>query len=460
MRVVARRNWGSDRKSLTLLYTALIRSKIDYGSFLYSTAKKSHLERLDRVQYKAIRIIAGLLLCTSLDALEAEVNLLPLKFRRAQLMLQYFSRVLRVPDHPVTVLYHDFYNFDFYRYRPYSLPVVGRARLLMERAQVPVGRLERVTVPDLYLIGNPVVRYNMLPKRKDLPPEVHRLKFSQLKHEMYNDFTQYYTDGSKMNGNTAYAFVVGDTIFSNRLPSVCSVFTAELYAIYKAVQHIGNAACDKAVIFSDSLSSLEAIDHNSTKCHIMFKLQRLLATSNKEIILEYCPAHVGIGGNTKADEAAKYATSNVEYLDVPLHSFDLKPLIKTFTYQLWQSEWDRTPCRMQRLKPVLGDWKSAYRDNRREEVILARLRTNTCLFSVKHYFSEGTPRDFCANCNVRQTVFHLTLQCPHLTRFRSTIMNYFRANDLSINMNNLLSDDFPFHRLFKFLQDVNYYTQI
>ena len=114
MRVVARRNWGSDRKFLTLLYTALIRSKIDYGSFLYSTAKKSHLERLDRVQYKAIRIIAGLLLCTSLDALEAEVNLLPLKFRRAQLMLQYFSRVLRVPDHPVTILYHEFYNFDFF----------------------------------------------------------------------------------------------------------------------------------------------------------------------------------------------------------------------------------------------------------------------------------------------------------------------------------------------------------
>ena len=300
----------------------------------------------------------------------------------------------------------------------------------------------------------------MLSNIRNVNPDVHRNNFAQLKDELYNNHVHYYTDGSKMNNNTAYAFVINDEIFSNRLPSICSVFTAEMYAIYKAVQHVYSTDVEKAVIFSDSLSSLQAIENSSKKCHYMFKLQKLLALAEKEIILEYVPAHVGIVGNSKADEAAKAATNNNEHLDVILHSYDIKPLIKNYVYQLWQSEWNRTPCRMQRLKPILGDWKSAYRENRREEVILARLRTESCLFSVKHHLCEGNPRVFCAFCNVRQTVFHLTLQCPHLTRHRLNIMQYFNSTNLSINMNNLLADGFPFQKLFKFLQDVNYYNKI
>ena len=108
----------------------------------------------------------------------------------------------------------------------------------------------------------------------------------------------------KLNGNTRYAFVVNNIIFSHRLPSTCSVFTAELYAIYQAVVHIESTHWEKVVIFSDSLSSLQAIDNAKLKCHYMFKLQKLLALTNKEIILEYIPAHVGIPGNTLANEGA------------------------------------------------------------------------------------------------------------------------------------------------------------
>ena len=38
MEKVSKQDWGGDRASLKLLYFALIRSKIDYASFLYSSA--------------------------------------------------------------------------------------------------------------------------------------------------------------------------------------------------------------------------------------------------------------------------------------------------------------------------------------------------------------------------------------------------------------------------------------
>lgn len=234
---------------------------------------------------------------TPVVSLEAEANILPLVFRREQLMMNYFCNVLRLRKHPVTLFFNDFVDFDIYSMRPYHRPVIGRARMLMEEAQLHTGRLERVNVKDLYLIGKPEVRYNLLHK-KSMYIDMHRQHFLQLRNDVYNGYIECYTDGSKMNGNTGYAFIINDHLGSNRLLSICSVFTAELYAIYKAVEYIESTNWEKIVICSDSLSSLQAIDFNKLKCHYMIKLQKLLALSNKEIVLKWLPVHVGIPGNT------------------------------------------------------------------------------------------------------------------------------------------------------------------
>ena len=127
MKLVARRQWGGDRKTLTLMYTSLVRSKIDYGSFLYATAKHTHLLKLDRVQYEAIRIIAGLLRATKVVQLEVEANIVPLEFRRDQLMMNYFINVIRIRNNPVTIDFFNFHDHLLYYFRPYSRPVIGRA---------------------------------------------------------------------------------------------------------------------------------------------------------------------------------------------------------------------------------------------------------------------------------------------------------------------------------------------
>ena len=44
LKVVA--NWGADRKILLRLYRALIWSKLDYGSIVYESARKSYLKKL------------------------------------------------------------------------------------------------------------------------------------------------------------------------------------------------------------------------------------------------------------------------------------------------------------------------------------------------------------------------------------------------------------------------------
>ena len=103
----------------------------------------------------------------------------------------------------------------------------------------------------------------------------------------------------------------------------------------------------------------------------MTKLQKLISICRKDIVFEWVPSHVGIHGNTLADTAAKNAIENEEYVNTKIHFYDLRPLIKTFVFQHWQSVWSLTNCPLQRLKPVLADWKSTYKDVRREEIVLA-----------------------------------------------------------------------------------------
>ena len=147
--------------------------------------------------------------------------------------------------------------------------------------------MEEINVTSLYLIGDPDVRFNMLKyKKSEHNEEQLQQHFLALQNEQYNNYKHIFSDGSKKDNNTGYAFITNNFIEANRLPSICSVFTAELYAIYRAVKYIETTNWNKVAIFYDSLSVLQTIKSFSNKCHYMFKLQRLLACNNKEIVLK------------------------------------------------------------------------------------------------------------------------------------------------------------------------------
>jgi len=58
--MVSSTKWGTDEKTLLHLYRALIQSKLDYGSVVYGSARKSYLQMLEPIQNHG--------LCLCLDA--------------------------------------------------------------------------------------------------------------------------------------------------------------------------------------------------------------------------------------------------------------------------------------------------------------------------------------------------------------------------------------------------------
>jgi len=90
------------------------------------------------------------------------------------------------------------------------------------------------------------------------------------------------------------------------------VFRAELYALLLAIEVVRRSKEKKFVIFSDSMSSLQATSGFNIELDLVQRIIKdysTLSKSGKTIVLCWIPSHVGITGNEKADTAAKSALS-------------------------------------------------------------------------------------------------------------------------------------------------------
>ena len=447
-----------------MMYMALVRSRIDYACFLYSHAAHSHLSKLDRVQYEAIRIIIGNMRCTPLGNLEAEAHILPLDLRRRQMALNYFGKAYRIQGHPVRELYVGYHNYEFYNHRPHNLPVVGRVRNTVIESNIPISRLEKFNMSDLYIPNKAKVRYSLLKNKSTYPEYMFKADFQELITNEYSSYVQIYTDGSKINGECGCAVFVDvdpPIIVKKRLPPTCSIFNAELYALSEALKLVQESNSNDFVIFSDSHSTLQFLDNPKMDHHIKIRIINILNSLNKNIVMEWVPGHSSIEGNCTVDIAAKQATTLNFIENLPISYGDYKSIVLQYIFRQWQMRWSLTGrCRLKKFKPILGDWKSAYRDSRKEEKVLSRLRTGSCYFVWQSHINPPGGIDFCANCNSEVTIAHLLLHCPKFRQSRIRLINYLNCKNLPFTEENLLNDQFPHGLLFLFLKETNYYKKI
>ena len=126
-------NWGADRTVLLQLYQNLIRSKLDYGSIMYGSARKSYLMMLDTVQHQGLRLALGAFRMSPVESLYVEAKEPSLYLRREKLALQYAIRLAAHPSNPtfkVTFPVHT-NRWDPRLNYPGSMGVVLRLRLYL-----------------------------------------------------------------------------------------------------------------------------------------------------------------------------------------------------------------------------------------------------------------------------------------------------------------------------------------
>lgn len=469
LKILSNKNTGSDRKTLKKIYYALIRSKLDYGCHLYTSAKPRTLDPLNIINNSALRIISGAYRTTPIVSIYAELGEPNLAERRTFMLMktcikiherqnEILKRSLKTP----LILKHIFDNK-----KSLPKPIALYQNLTIENLNTNLNLIDHIlpknTIhflpPWQQLIINVDLTLNENSKQST-PSELYKQMFYELKHNKYQNYIIIYTDGSSTATSTTCAFINNEAdTYKFKLNSLASNFTAEALAIDQALKYIqlNKEKLDKILIASDSLSTLKAIQNNNTQNSLIQTIQQkiytLTQTHHLTVTLLWVPSHINIEGNELADKAAKDAHCTGIPLQTTI-SQDAINAIKLLVKRKRDQQWSQiTQNKLRNIKENTTEWQTSYQSKRQYEIALTRLRTGHT--KITHsYILKKTPQPICELCQEPITVNHMLLRCRKLEHIRAKT-NF--PDTIAIALGD---DPDKINTLFSFLQKTGLLNQI
>jgi ribonuclease HI len=281
-------------------------------------------------------------------------------------------------------------------------------------------------------------------------PLVFQQHFYELKSS-YPNFISIYTDGSKDGSSVTAAAIINKHTISCRLPDGTSIFSAEAKAILLALQHIKTTNSNQFIIFSDSLSCIQAIKNCQINNPIILDILELHDSINtSEVVFCWLPGHVGIKGNTLADAAAKAAhAATVLPMSIPYS--DVKQNVNSYIKSVRQAKWNtEINNKLQKHQPLIGFTPISGVYCRQDETVLRRCRIGHTYYT--HSFilkGEDGPR--CVGCGEDITVKHILLDCVDFSYQRPWFYS-------SPNLKHLFTQ-VPGDRILSFLKEIGLYCK-
>ena len=320
LKVVSKMDWGGDRRVLLKLYRSLIRSKLDYGSIVYGSARRSYLQKLEPIANQSLRIALGAFHTSPIESLRAEANEPSLSLRREKLSLQYALRISANKYNPTHTSIFEPNDEHLFQAKPNAIPTFGiRIKHMLGEMDFHTGKVVPIAICNTppWKTPTPNILFDLSQyKKADTTPEIFKSKFIEITSK-FPHHKHIYTDGSKEEEKVGCAAITRQHSSSARLPDHSSIFTAELFAIKLALEHIEDYPYSSFIVCSDSKPVLEALISAELRNPLVLEVLNLLhrIMPENDIIFCWLPSHIGIKGNEMADtaakEALKLAVSNV-----------------------------------------------------------------------------------------------------------------------------------------------------
>ena len=455
LKVLSNTNWGGDRSVLLNLYRSLVRSKLDYGSIVYGSARKSYLKCLDTIHHQGLRLALGAFRTSPVESLYAESNEPSLYTRREKLSLQYTTKLAANPKNPAhSCVFNPKYE-RFYNNTPSAIKPLGlRIQPLLEQTNINIKNVQPFSLPskEPWAQNPPKVILDLHKNKKsEVDSHIFKTEFLEIK-STYKHFMSIYTDGSKQDEKVACAVISPNFTDSIRLPDNSSIFTAEAKAIDIALYHIRDQPEKQFIIYSDSLSvlkSLKNLDHRNPLIQQIFRKYYL--SSFKEIVFCWLPSHTNIRGNELADLEAKSALSlSITNLRIP-HS-DFKSNIHQYVMNKCQSVWaEQTGNKLHELKPDFNSKCTFLGYSRQIQTKFTRCRIGHTRLTHAYLLTNEQP-PFCISCNEPFTVKHFLITCTEFNHIRN---KYYTAKTVKELLNDTSSD-----KIINFLKETNLFNKL
>ncbi|GFN80772.1 RNA-directed DNA polymerase from mobile element jockey [Plakobranchus ocellatus] len=243
LRVVGHTDWGADRATLLKLYRTLVRSKLDYGSVIYGSAKKHVLRALDPIHHQGLRIALGAFRTSPIKSLYAEAGEPSLEHRRMKLAFNYVLKLKSLPHNPCHDVVFKTLLSDFSAVTRSEPNLVANTFEHFKNANINLNIIDNfhVQCPPPWKEHNITVDISLTKQNKENTSEVaYQKEFFRTKEKFSNHYAVF-TDGSKLEEKVAAAAYFPehpDRSKATRLRDGASVFSAELKGIALALTEI------------------------------------------------------------------------------------------------------------------------------------------------------------------------------------------------------------------------------
>ena len=397
------------------------------------------------------------------ESLYVEANEQSLTDRREMLLLQYYIRINKIPD-SIVVRHMKSTSLDI-RYRntrkkPKS--VAYKLRQLCEKKNINIPKITpfyQCRLGPWEIIKPKICIELTIHGKSQTNPIAYQKYFHEHKHTAEIEI---YTDGSKGELGVGAGVLVknGEDMEENaqKLKDIASVFTAEMLAIeigLKILRKYNNKRC---VVYSDSLSALQAIrSANVDDKRIGVIYETLDKLRSQEVKVEFCwiPGHSDIKGNEIADSIAKRACIlPTQDSHQEVSASDCKAYIRKKIKDSWEQRWRQLEDN-KKLKSIQESVeKKVMKLSRIDEVKLTRLRIGHTRLTHS-WILMGEDQPMCIECDVPLTIKHILMECGNNYLER---MEYYDHRE--VNMKILLNSDEYIPKVLQFLKDINMYKEI
>jgi hypothetical protein len=149
------------------------------------------------------------------------------------------------------------------------------------------------------------------------------------------------------------------------------------------------------------------------------ELKELLAEERANLKIMWIPAHVGIGGNERADRAARDALETEVATGHKVGKLDYCRWGNEEFKRKRQNDWSNSGNTMVATKPDVNRYRNTEGMPRRYQVIISRLRMGYTNLTHGYKINDEI-RPLCTDCNQDITVEHKLWQCPNYDIQRSS----------------------------------------
>lgn len=394
---------------------SIILSKIDYGLPIYGKCAKSTLQLISTPYHAAIRNSIGAFRTTPIKNILVEAGLPNLTARTEFLTWQILKKV----NSPFPTPIHDDTTKILKRKRtPKYLSALQKAIGDAVKLNTPIiiDKKAKSNHPPWNLACESIISiFSDFPKattNKEIFKTIFLEKSENYKRQGWQLF---FSDASKTTDGTSFAVVSenGSIISKGLLHYTSSIFTAEAFAILKAIEAAKNK---KTIIFTDSLSSINAIKNINNYSTIAVVIRDKLIAKKKNLRLAWVPGHKDIAGNEIADLEAKQALKEPLIEFYHFNAKDFRKHTKAFMTANLKDYWLGYHHHYSTLNP--GADKALYQMDLPASMLkkFIRLRMGHTQITNEHLITKQ-PAPRCTFCEQKPTftVTHM-LQCAFINR--------------------------------------------